>query len=41
MDVLRACLANFWTVYSHFYDLSVADCVAQFVSVHGMFKAWF
>ena len=39
--VLRACLADFLTVYSCFYGLLVAGFLARFVSVHGMLKAWF
>ena len=41
MGVLRACLADFWTIYSPFYGLLVAGFVARFVSVHGMLKALF
>ena len=41
MSVLRACLTDFWIVYSRFYGLLVAGFVAWFVSVHGMLKAWF
>ena len=40
-NVVKFCLAGFWTVYGRFYGLFVADFVSWFGMVYGMFKGCF